>query len=159
MGLGEALRRGLSGLLDLHLREIPLMSSNPGVQPAAVNSIAPTPPFPGQRVRRTIGHPAMAGAIGASLRRIEAAIGEILLRWIAERPSAAVDLLDVREPHPPHLPDLGVGKKIHDAFLSRSRGKAGVRARSPEMGSERGIAARRGRVRPPERGSERGIAR
>src|SRR5208337_4525647 len=67
------------------------------------------PPVSWPRLRRLIGHPAMAGAIGAAWRRLKAAIGEILAQRIAERPSA-VDVADVREPDPLHLADFGSGK-------------------------------------------------
>src|SRR5271154_2429987 len=73
----------------------------------------PSPQMPtfagGPHVRRPIGHPAMAGAIGASRRNLEAAISEILARRIAERPSA-VAVADCLEINPPHLSDSRLGK-------------------------------------------------
>src|SRR5208337_1409939 len=60
-------------------------------------------------LRRLIGHPAMAGAIGAALGRREPAIGEIPAPRIAERPSAG-EFADFLEPHPSHIPDLGFGR-------------------------------------------------
>ena len=52
----------------------------------------------------------MPGAILAAVGWLEAAIGEIAARRIAERPSAggAPDLLKA---HPSHLPDPGVGER------------------------------------------------
>ena len=52
----------------------------------------------------------MAGAIGAAVGRLEAAVGEIAARRIAERPSAggAPDLLKAQSSH---LTDLGGGER------------------------------------------------
>src|SRR5271167_4213926 len=107
------------------------------------------PPVSWPRLRRLIGHPAMAGAIGAAWRRLEAAIGEILAQRIAERPSA-VDVADVREPDPLHLADLRPGENPSrlSRFTRESRTRAGL--------LERGMAAGRGRSAPPRvlRGAE-----
>ena len=52
----------------------------------------------------------MAGAVGVALRRLDAAIDEILTRRIAERPSAGA-FLDILQSHSQHLSDLGLGKE------------------------------------------------
>ena len=57
-------------------------------------------------VRRPIGHPAMAGAIGLAFDRRKPAIGEISASRIAERPPAG-GFANVLEPQPSHLSDLG----------------------------------------------------
>src|SRR5260370_41915837 len=59
---------------------------------------------------RAIGHPAMAGAIGVALRRLEPAIDEIPAPRIAQWPSAG-EFANFLEPHPSHLPNLGFGKR------------------------------------------------
>src|SRR5271167_2266417 len=81
---------------------------------------------PDPRIRRLIGHPAMSGAIGAALRRLNAAIDEILARWIAERPSAGA-FADVLEPHPQHFSDLGLGKEPCRLPFAREGGDDGPR--------------------------------
>ena len=110
----------------------------------------PMPPFPGRpRIRRPIGHPAMAGAIGLSLRRFEAAIGEILFRRIAERPFA-VALRDRLQSNLRISPTWASAKTL----LTRSRGNAGAAVPRHEMGVARGNAARRGRSTPAAPGAE-----
>jgi hypothetical protein len=69
-----------------------------------------TLPVPHPRIRRLVGHPAMPGAIGAALRRLNAAIGEFLACRVANRPSAGT-FADLLEPDLQHLADLGFGKK------------------------------------------------
>jgi hypothetical protein len=68
-----------------------------------------TPVSPWSGLWRLIGHPAMAGAVGAAVRGFEPAVSEIPAHRIAERPSAD-ELVNFLEPHPAHLPNLGFGK-------------------------------------------------
>jgi hypothetical protein len=51
----------------------------------------------------------MSGAISVAAGDLKTAIGEVLQRRIAERPSA-LDLSDLHEPDPPHLTHLGGGE-------------------------------------------------
>jgi hypothetical protein len=83
-----------------------------------------TPTSPRSGLRRLIGHPAMAGAVGAAVRGSESAVSEIPAHRIAERPSAD-ELVDFLQPHPAHLPNLGFGKGPRRPPL-RHKGESGA---------------------------------
>src|SRR5208337_833977 len=112
-----------------------------------------TPLVAHPRLWRLIGQPAVAGAIGAAGRRLQAAIGEILAERIAERPSA-VDFADFREPDPLHLANFRLGENPtrlprfagegRDEGLpagERLRARVGRRPRPPRAPRRRGARA------------------
>ena len=63
----------------------------------------------------------MAGAVGAALRRLNAAIDKLLARRIANRPSAGV-LANVLKPNLQHLADLRFGEEPCGLPLARDGG-------------------------------------
>ena len=65
----------------------------------------------------------MTGAIGAALRRLNAAIGEFLACRVANRPSA-IAFADLFEPDLQHLPDLGLGERPCRLSLARDSGNS-----------------------------------
>ena len=67
----------------------------------------------------------MARAIGAALRRLNAAIDEILAGWIPDRPSAGA-FADLLESHLQHLSDLGFGERPCRLPLARDGGDGGA---------------------------------
>ena len=99
-------------------------------------------PNPG--ARRLIGHPAMSGAIGAALRRLDAAINELLARRIADRPPAGV-FADLLEPDLQHLSDLRFGEDPGWLPLARDGGNGGAppeRLRARNRGTTRPLRDR-----------------
>ena len=83
----------------------------------------------------------MAGAIGAALCRLDAAIGEFLTCRVADRPAARA-FADFLEPDLQHLADLGLGEGPCRFPLARDGGDSGP---FPQRSAGAAIAGRRGR--------------
>ena len=100
-------------------------------QPNPTDRDALLVPSLGLRGRGTIGQPTVTGAISAALGGLKAAIGEVLLRRVAERPSA-LDLADLREPDPPHLTHLSRGENpyVGTSLFTRNGRSATSRGRN-----------------------------
>src|SRR5689334_16515006 len=65
----------------------------------------------------------MAGAIGAALGGLDAAIREVVARWVADRPAAG-GLADVLQSHFQHLSDLCAGEEpCGFAFARKGRNR------------------------------------
>ena len=106
----------------IHLSEInPLVAASGGYRFDGHVTLA----VPDPRIRRLVGHPAMARAIRAALRALNAAISEFLTCRVANRPAASA-FVDILEPNLQHLADLGFGKKPCRLPFAREGGDDGA---------------------------------